>query len=130
MSRYMLEDDPYAFDPEREHNDHVAGMASNEFQTAFQASCAETEIRDDSAEIAEARRDGKWVAVYNAEIRCRHTDAMIGMSTELVGAFDSRDEAIAALGGEEDYFASVLPPCDDALPEQEPVDIDDDDIPF
>ena len=127
---YMLENDPYAGDPAREHNDHVAGMALNESQAAFQVSCAETRLRDDSAKITVARRSGKWVAAYEADVHCQHTDALIGFDTIMVGEFDSHDEALTAIG--EDQCEYILPPREDT-PEDTPqvaADISDDDIPF
>ena len=50
----------------------------------------------------------------------------------MIGEFDSRDEALKAIGGEESGCEYILPPGEDTMPEQQVVDtdIDDDDIPF
>jgi hypothetical protein len=97
-------------DQEQEHWDFEAGVAT-EFQNAFAISKMTTTIVREDERIAQLASEGLFVAVFEHEVACRYTDALLGYSRRVVGTGRTRAEALALLGCEEYYEAYVVDPA-------------------
>jgi hypothetical protein len=111
---------------------NLDGSYSNEFEAAFDLSRMEYDPADELDLILGHVEAGKYVVVFQHEACCPFTDALLGVEHRVGSVHDTRAEAEAACGEEDDALYIMGP--DDRTPDEQAMDakldIPDEDIPF